>query len=146
MSDDFSSDLQITPQLSLPAWELTESFVRASGPGGQHVNKTSSAVQLRWSVERSSLPTPVKTRFAQRYASRLTNEGEIVIEVGEHRSQVRNRAAARERLASLIKVVAEPPKRRRRTRPTAGSVRRRLTAKKQRGEVKALRGKVERDD
>lgn len=146
MSDDVSSDLQITPQLSLPAWELTETFVRASGPGGQHVNKTSSAVQLRWSVERSSLPGPVKERFARRYASRMTTEGEIVIEVGHHRSQLRNRLAARERLAALIKAVAEPPKQRRRTRPTAGSVRRRLASKKQRGEIKSLRGKVDRED
>ena len=146
MPEDFASDLQITPNLSVPAWELSESFVRASGPGGQHVNKTSSAVQLRWSVLRSSLPGPVKTRFARRYGSRMTKEGEIVIEVGEHRSQVRNRAAARTRLAEMIKSVAEPPPRRRATRPTAGSIRRRLDAKKRRGEVKSMRGKPEPDD
>ncbi|MCI4644741.1 MAG: aminoacyl-tRNA hydrolase [Hyphomonadaceae bacterium] len=146
MPEDFTSDLHVTAKLSVPAWELTESFVRASGPGGQHVNKTSSAVQLRWSVLRSSLPGPVKTRFARRYSNRMTKEGELVIEVGEHRSQLRNRAAARERLVDMIKAVAEAPTRRRRTRPTAGSVRRRLASKKQRGEIKALRGKVERDD
>ncbi len=146
MPEDFASDLQITTKLSVPAWELNESFVRASGPGGQHVNKSSSAVQLRWSVLRSSLPGPVKTRFARRYSSRMTKEGEIVIEVSEHRSQVRNRAAARTRLVEMLKAVAEPPRRRRATRPTAGSIRRRLDAKKRRAEVKSLRGKPEPDD
>lgn len=110
------------------------------------MNKTSSAVQLRWSVSRSSLPGPVKARFARRYASRMTKEGEIVIEVSEHRSQVRNRAAARTRLIEMLKSVAEPPRQRRATRPTAGSVRRRLDSKKRRAEVKSLRGKPDRED
>ena len=139
-------DLRITDELVIPAWELRESFVRASGPGGQHVNKVSSAVQLRWNVAASSLDAAVKARFQRRHASRLTRDGDIIVEAQDHRSQALNREAARARLADMVRAVARPPKRRIRTRPTRGSVRRRLTAKKQRGEIKSLRGKVDDTD
>lgn len=133
----------ITPEVSLPVWEVSENFVRASGPGGQNVNKVSSAVQLRWNVEASSLPRAVKDRFKRKFASRITKEGDFLIEASEHRRQSLNRDAARERLAGFIREALTPPRKRIRTKPTKGSVRRRIKAKKERGEVKALRGKVE---
>lgn len=139
-------DLKLSDTLTVPHWELTEQFVRASGPGGQNVNKVATAVQLRWNVERSSLPAPVKARFRRLWRARLTREGDVIIEAREHRSQPRNRASARERLAGMIARAEERPKPRKRTRPTAGSVRRRLEAKKQRATVKSLRGKIAPDD
>lgn len=141
-----ADDLFITEKLSLPQWELQESFVQASGPGGQNVNKVATAVQLRWNLEASSLPAPVKARFRRRFGSRLTQAGDLIIDARSHRSQAQNRRAARDRLVEMIKAVAEPPKRRIRTKPTGGSVRRRLAAKKRRGEVKALRGKIEGEE
>lgn len=139
-------DLKITENLTLPAWEVSEAFVRASGPGGQNVNKVSSAVQLTWHVGASSLPAAVKERFSKLYGARITADGRLILEASEHRSQVLNRQAARERLVEMIRKAAVPPKRRIKTKPTAGSVRRRITSKKKRGEVKALRGSVGTDD
>lgn len=139
-------DLRVSGELTVPAWELSEAFVRASGPGGQNVNKVSSAVQLTWNVEASSLPPEIKARFSRLYASRITNDGRLILEASEHRSQVLNREAARKRLAQMILKAAVRPKRRVATRPTAGSVRRRIASKKRRGEIKSLRGSVETDD
>lgn len=139
-------DLRVSGDLTVPAWELSEAFVRASGPGGQNVNKVSSAVQLTWAVEASSLPAEVKARFAKLYASRMTNDGRIIVEASEHRSQPMNREAARKRLAQMIQKASIRPKRRIATRPTAGSVRRRIKAKKRRGEIKSLRGDVTPED
>ena len=139
-------DLHIAPGIIVPAWELQESFVRASGPGGQNVNKVSTAVQLRWNAAASSLPPEIKARFLKRYQSRLTREGDIIIDAKTHRRQVLNREEARARLSDMIKAVVAPPKRRIKTRPTKGSVARRLTEKKQRGEIKSLRGKIEDKD
>ncbi|MFN7179490.1 alternative ribosome rescue aminoacyl-tRNA hydrolase ArfB [Hyphomonas sp.] len=139
-------DLKITENLTLPAWEISEAFVRASGPGGQNVNKVSSAVQLTWHVGASSLPAAVKERFGKLYAARITADGRLILEASEHRSQVLNRQAARERLVEMIRKAAVAPKKRIKTKPTAGSVRRRITSKKKRGEVKALRGSVGSDD
>lgn len=136
----------VTETIQIPEWELQESFIRASGPGGQNVNKVSTAVQLRWNVIASSIPAAVKARFRKRYGARLTQEGELIIEAKDHRSQGLNREAARKRLATMVKSVAEPPRKRIKTRPTRASVRRRLEGKKQRGAVKALRGKVTGDD
>jgi ribosome-associated protein len=139
-------DIRVTDALIIPAWELNETFVRASGPGGQSVNKVSTAVQLSWSPSTSSLPAPVKTRFAALYASRITEDGRVLIEASEHRSQLRNRQAARARLAAMVLRAATPPKKRIATRPTQGSVRRRITAKKRRGEIKSLRGGIAPED
>lgn len=139
-------DLRISDALTVPAWELSEAFVRASGPGGQNVNKVSSAVQLTWHVQASSLPAQVKARFEKLYASRITADGRLILEASEHRSQVLNRTAARTRLAEMILKASVPPKRRVATKPTAGSVRRRIAAKKRRSEVKSLRGSVDGDD
>ena len=132
----------VNETVTIPEWELVEQFIRASGPGGQHVNKVSSAVQLRWNVEASSIPAPVKARFIRKYKARLTKEGDFILEAKDHRSQAMNREAARKRLKEMVASVATPPKRRIATRPTRGAVRRRIKAKKVRGEVKALRGKV----
>jgi ribosome-associated protein len=139
-------DLRVSGELTVPAWELSEAFVRASGPGGQNVNKVSSAVQLTWNVEASSLPADVKARFTKLYGSRITNDGRLILEASEHRSQPMNREAARKRLAQMILKASVRPKRRVATRPTAGSVRRRIASKKRRGEIKSLRGSVESDD
>ena len=136
----------VTETIQIPEWELQESFIRASGPGGQNVNKVSTAVQLRWNVIASSIPAAVKARFRKRYGARLTQEGELIIEAKDHRSQGLNREAARKRLATMVKSVAEPLRKRIKTRPTRASVRRRLDGKKHRGAVKALRGKVTGDD
>lgn len=139
-------DLKISNTLTLPAWEISEAFVRASGPGGQNVNKVSTAVQLTWHVGASSLPAGIKERFQKLYASRITADGRLILEASEHRSQLLNRQAARARLAEMILKASVPPKKRIKTKPTAGSVRRRITAKKKRGEVKALRGGVTGED
>ncbi|MDH3264804.1 MAG: alternative ribosome rescue aminoacyl-tRNA hydrolase ArfB [Paracoccaceae bacterium] len=139
--------LRITDTIAIEDWELSEQFLRASGPGGQNVNKVATAVELRFEAERSpSLPEPVKRRLKRLAGRRWTSEGAIVIRAEETRSQAQNRALARERLAELILAATVAPRRRVPTRPTLGSQRRRLKAKAERGTVKSLRGKVEPDE
>ncbi|MBT8412830.1 MAG: aminoacyl-tRNA hydrolase [Boseongicola sp.] len=136
--------MQITPDITIADWELTESFVRASGPGGQNVNKVSSAVELRFEAERSpNLPLDVKQRLRRLAGRRWTKEGAVIIQVSDERSQARNREIARARLADLIRRATEKPKKRIRTRVPLGQKRKRVEAKKQRGQVKALRGPVD---
>jgi len=134
--------LWITDTISIADWELSESFVRASGPGGQNVNKVSTAVELRFEAERSpNLAAGAKARLKKLAGRRWTLEGALVLQVEDTRSQARNREIARERLADLIRAALVAPKRRIATKPSYGSQLRRVAAKVQRGEVKALRGK-----
>ncbi|GLS44783.1 alternative ribosome rescue aminoacyl-tRNA hydrolase ArfB [Methylobacterium brachythecii] len=133
--------LQCTPQIAIDEAELEENFVRASGPGGQNVNKVASAVQLRFDVRRSpSLPNAVAVRLMKLAGRRLTDDGVLVIDARQHRTQERNRADARDRLAALVAEAAVPPKPRRATRPTLASKTRRLETKSRRGAVKRMRG------
>jgi len=139
--------LKITDTITIEDWELTEQFIRAGGPGGQNVNKVSTAVELRFEAERSpNLPDPVKRRLRRIAGQRWTKEGAIVLQVSDTRSQAQNREIARRRLAELIRRSTEKPKKRIPTRPTLGSKKRRIKAKKVRGEVKALRGKIIDED
>jgi len=135
--------LEINPTVSLEDWELTEHFVRASGPGGQNVNKVATAVELRFEAARSpNLPPAVKARLKRIAGRKWTGDGAIIIRAEEARTQGRNRQIARDRLVEMIRKALVAPKRRIATRPTLGSKKRRLQAKKERGAVKAMRGRV----
>lgn len=131
--------IQITPTFSIDERELQFAFVRASGPGGQNVNKVATAVQLRFDVNHSALPEEVKERLNHIAGNKITSEGELLIEAKKFRTQEQNREDAINRFVELLQHGFKKPRTRTKTKPTAASREKRLKAKKQRGEVKKLR-------
>ncbi len=133
--------IEITPSVQIDERELQIDFVRASGPGGQNVNKVATAVQLRFDVNASSLPEEVKARLIHLAGNRITSEGVLLIEAKRFRTQEQNREDAIQRFVELVQKALIPPKPRKRTKPTAASKAKRLKEKKARGDIKRLRNK-----
>ena len=139
--------LEVSPTLSIEESELEERFVRASGPGGQNVNKVATAVELRFNAAASPVLAPdVLERLRRIAGSRMTDEGVLVIDARRHRTQAQNREDARERLAELLRQALVKPKRRRKTRPTRAAVENRMQSKRRRSDTKRRRGAVAGDD
>jgi ribosome-associated protein len=135
-----AAPIWITGRLAIDPYEIHESFVRAGGPGGQHVNTTSSAVQLRFDVRHSpSLPDDVRARLERLAGHRLTRDGVLVLQAQGQRSQKRNREEALERLVDLVRAAARPPVKRKPTKPSRASKQRHLDSKKRHGALKSLR-------
>jgi ribosome-associated protein len=136
----------VNSRIHIPRSELEFSFARSSGPGGQNVNKVSSKAVLRWRVTAStSLPEDVRARFLARYGTRVTNEGDVVISSQRYRDQGRNVADAMEKLREMVAAVASAPKKRKRTKPSAASVARRIEAKQARSKKKRMRRRIEEE-
>lgn len=133
--------IEITPSLHIDERDLQIDFIRASGPGGQNVNKVATAVQLRFDVQNSPLPEEVKARLIHLAGNRITSEGVLLIEAKRFRTQEQNREDAFQRFVELVRKALIPPKSRRQTKPTAVSKTKRLKAKKVRGDIKRLRSK-----
>ena len=139
--------LRVTPTIAIEEPELEERFVRASGPGGQNVNKVATAVELRFDAARSrALDEETRLRLRALAGSRMTAEGVLVIDARRFRTQAQNREDARERLAALIRHASVRPKRRRKTAPTGAAKQRRLTSKRKRSEAKRRRGRIADED
>jgi ribosome-associated protein len=139
--------IQVTPSLAIDDSEFEERFVRASGPGGQNVNKVATAVELRFDAGRSpSLSDAVRSRLTTLAGSRMTADGLLLIDAREHRTQAQNRVEARDRLVALLRQAATPPRRRRKTRPTAASKERRIEGKRRRAGTKQRRTRVSGDE
>ncbi|MEO8347408.1 MAG: alternative ribosome rescue aminoacyl-tRNA hydrolase ArfB [Acidobacteriota bacterium] len=138
--------LHVTPTFVIADHELDERFVRASGPGGQNVNKVSTAVELRFDVAASRLSEDVKARLLALAGKRASMGGVLLIDSREHRTQTQNRAAARERLVALLRQAIRRPRSRKKTKPTKAARERRLEAKGQRARLKARRGRVSREE
>lgn len=138
--------IQVTPTVTIPESEISERFVRASGPGGQNVNKVSTAVELRFDPSQSTaIPTDALARLRALAGSRMTADGVLVIDARRHRTQAQNREDARERLAELVRQALVKPRRRRATRPGKGAVERRIEVKKRRSDTKRGRGRIGED-
>jgi ribosome-associated protein len=135
--------IEITGGVGIEEHEISERFVRASGPGGQNVNKVSSAVELRFNVAASSLPDDVKARLIALAGNRMTGDGDLLIDSREYRTQAQNRDAARARLVAFIRAALVRPKKRTKTRPTRAAKERRLDSKKKRSDIKKSRRQLE---
>jgi len=138
--------LKISKDIIIAEHEIEFSAIRAQGAGGQNVNKVSTAVHLRFDIKKSGLPAEVKQRLLTQTDRRISQAGIVIIKAQQYRSQEKNREAARQRLAELIRKAIAIPKKRRPTKPTIGSQKRRLDQKSLRGRAKALRGKVKGED
>ena len=145
-ADEAQAVIRLSDTVAVQERELEERFVRASGPGGQNVNKVATAVELRFDVKNSSLAPEIKARLIKEAGSRMSSNGILVLDSREHRTQAQNRIAARERLAELLERVSRRPKARRPTKPRPAAREKRLDGKRRRSRVKELRGRARGDE